>query len=194
MGGRAALHFAVTAPHRLDRLIPESASPGIDDPNERARRIAADDALAQRILDRGIAEFVEEWEQVPLLAPQPHVSDEVRRRQHSLRLANNPLGLANSLRGMGAGQQQPLWSRLGDLQLPVQLIVGERDTRYVATARRMAEMLPRAELAVVPDAGHTVHIDQPEEFVGVVTQALTTRLKIASRRQTSHCQDIDTSG
>jgi 2-succinyl-6-hydroxy-2,4-cyclohexadiene-1-carboxylate synthase len=176
MGGRAALHFAVTAPHRLDRLILESASPGIEDPIERARRIDTDDALARRILDRGTAAFVEEWEQVPLLALQPHVPGDVRHRQHALRLGNNPLGLANSLRGMGAGQQQPLASRLGGLTLPVQLIVGECDTRYVDVARRMAGLLPHAEVAVVPAAGHTVHVDQPEAFGAVVSQALTNRV------------------
>jgi 2-succinyl-6-hydroxy-2,4-cyclohexadiene-1-carboxylate synthase len=176
MGGRAALHFAVTAPHRLDRLILESASPGIDDPIERARRIDADDALAQRILDRGVAAFVDDWEQVPLLALQPHVPTAVRQRQHALRLGNNPLGLANSLRGMGAGQQQPLASSLGGLTLPVQLIVGECDTRYVGVAHRMAGLLPRAEIAVVPKAGHTVHVDQPETFGALVTQALTNRV------------------
>jgi 2-succinyl-6-hydroxy-2,4-cyclohexadiene-1-carboxylate synthase len=192
MGGRVALHFAVMAPQRVNTLILESASPGIEDPTERIRRVENDDALAQHIVDRGIDAFVEEWEQVPLLALQPHVPAKVRDRQHALRLRNDPLGLANSLRGMGAGQQQPLWSRLGGLDVPVQLIVGECDTRYVAAARRMATMLPFVELAVVPAAGHTVHLDQPEPFGGFVTQALTSRLKIASRRQTSHCQQIDT--
>jgi 2-succinyl-6-hydroxy-2,4-cyclohexadiene-1-carboxylate synthase len=172
MGGRVALHFALSAPDRVKTLILESASPGIEDPVERSNRSKSDDALAQRMLDRGIAAFVDEWEQLPLLALQPHVPEDVRKRQHLLRLGNDPAGLANSLRGMGAGQQQPLWSQLGELQLPVQLIVGERDTRYVATAQRMAAMLPHAELAVVPSAGHTVHLDQPDAFVQVVTQAL----------------------
>jgi len=176
MGGRAALHFAVTAPARVNRLILESASPGIEDHSERARRRASDDALAQRILDNGIEAFVAEWENVPLLALQPHVPEAVRQRQHALRLLNNPTGLANSLRGMGAGRQEPLWTSLAQLDSPVHLIVGSSDQRYVGVAKRMAGLLPRANLTVVENAGHTVHVDQPDSFVGCVRAALTNRV------------------
>jgi 2-succinyl-6-hydroxy-2,4-cyclohexadiene-1-carboxylate synthase len=176
MGGRVALHFGVAHPERIRTLILESASPGIADAAERARRIESDNVLADRILANGLAAFVDEWEQVPLLALQPHVGDAVRERQHALRLANDPLGLANSLRGMGAGRQQPLWVHLPQLDVPVQLIVGERDSRYVAVAQRMSEMLPRAALAVVPAAGHTVHLDQPAVFSALVGEALTNRV------------------
>jgi 2-succinyl-6-hydroxy-2,4-cyclohexadiene-1-carboxylate synthase len=173
MGGRVALHFAVSAAHRVRRLILESASPGIEDPAERARRVVSDDALAERIQRNGISAFVEEWEQQPLLAPAAHVSETIRSRQHQLRVQNDPLGLANSLRGMGAGQQQPLWSHLAALNLPVDLIVGENDTRYCAVARRMQTALAHATLTIVPEAGHTVHVDQPAAFVKAVQCALS---------------------
>jgi 2-succinyl-6-hydroxy-2,4-cyclohexadiene-1-carboxylate synthase len=173
MGGRVALHFAVHTPHRLRRLILESASPGIEDESERARRIASDDALADRILRDGLPAFVDEWERQPLLLPAAHVPPSVRARQHDLRLQNTPLGLANSLRGMGAGQQRPLWSSLSGLDVPVDMIVGQNDTRYCAVGQRMAESLPRAELTVVADAGHTVHVDQPPAFVKAVRCALS---------------------
>jgi 2-succinyl-6-hydroxy-2,4-cyclohexadiene-1-carboxylate synthase len=172
MGGRVALHLALAAPERVNRLILESASPGIEDPEERRRRAEADEALAERILRDGMAAFVAEWERQPLLALAPHVPEAVRERQHTLRLMNDPLGLANSLRGMGAGQQAPVWSRLGELTLPVLLMVGESDFRYRAIASRMQALLPRAVLAVVAGAGHTVHVDQPTLFVRHVTEGL----------------------
>jgi 2-succinyl-6-hydroxy-2,4-cyclohexadiene-1-carboxylate synthase len=176
MGGRVALHFATSYPERVGGLILESASPGIEDETERQRRILSDEALAQRILGRGIEAFVDEWERQPLLEPAPHVSAERRAAQHAQRLDNRPLGLANSLRGMGAGQQFPLWSSLPDLRLPVALIVGERDARYRDIALRMRERLPAATLWTVPDAGHTVHLDQPRRFVDLVTAALDNKL------------------
>jgi len=172
MGGRVALHFATARPERVRRLILESASPGIEDEAERQRRIQSDEALAQRIVTRGIAAFVEEWERQPLLEPAPHVSAERRAAQHAQRLTNRPLGLANSLRGMGSGQQAPLWSSLRDLRLPVALIVGQRDARYRDIASRMRERLPAATLWSVPDAGHTVHLDQPRRFVDLVASVL----------------------
>ena len=173
MGGRVGLHFAVHARHRLRRLILESASPGIEDAAERARRARSDDELADRILANGLLAFVDEWEAQALLRPAPHVSQGVRDRQHALRLQNSTLGLANSLRGMGTGQQQPLWSALPDLDLPVDLIVGENDTRYCAVGERMRSLLPHPQLTVVEAAGHTVHVDQPPAFVKAVLCALS---------------------
>lgn len=172
MGGRAALHFAVHAPERVRTLILESASPGIADEVERHKRAEADNALADRIEQVGVEAFVAEWESLPLLQPAPHVTAAARWGQRDLRLHNDPVGLANSLRGMGTGQQQSLWSRLPYVTQPVQLIVGELDARYRQIGERMQPLLPRADLTVVPDAGHTVHLDQPAQFVRLVESAL----------------------
>jgi 2-succinyl-6-hydroxy-2,4-cyclohexadiene-1-carboxylate synthase len=161
-------------PKRVSTLVLESASPGIDDADERQRRVGSDAALAQRILRHGIEAFVAEWESVPLLAAAPHVSADRLAHQHALRLQNRPLGLANSLRGMGAGQQLPLWSRLHELTQPVLLIVGGLDSRYRQIAERMQPLLPACEVAVVPDAGHTVHVDQPPAFANLLRSAVIT--------------------
>ncbi|MCA1646589.1 MAG: 2-succinyl-6-hydroxy-2,4-cyclohexadiene-1-carboxylate synthase, partial [Chloroflexi bacterium] len=172
MGGRAALHFAVYAPERVRRLILESASPGIEDTAERRQRADADSALADRILDAGLDAFVAQWERQPLLQLAPHVSAAVRAEQHAQRLRNDPVGLANSLRGMGTGQQAPLWSYLPRVRPPVLLIVGEHDARYRQIAERMRSVLPCAAVEVVPQAGHTVHLDRPAAFVDLVKTAL----------------------
>jgi len=172
MGGRAALHFAIHAPERLSRLILESASPGLEDDAERLVRATSDNALADRILGAGIEAFVAEWERQPLLLPAAHVPVAARAAQHQQRLDNSPLGLANSLRGMGTGQQTPLWSELGQVTQPVLLIVGAHDQRYRQIAERMQALLPRAELAVVPESGHTVHLDRPERFIQLVESAV----------------------
>jgi 2-succinyl-6-hydroxy-2,4-cyclohexadiene-1-carboxylate synthase len=185
MGGRVALDFTVHAPERVRGLVLESASPGIEDPDERKRRGASDNVLADRIQRDGVAAFVDEWERQPLLALAPHVSRQVRREQHRQRLANNALGLANSLRGMGAGQQEPLWSRLGELaRMSVSLIVGELDARYSAVGARMQALVPSATLEVVSQAGHTAHLDQPAAF-GALVKKLTQpniRCYIAAER------------
>jgi 2-succinyl-6-hydroxy-2,4-cyclohexadiene-1-carboxylate synthase len=176
MGGRVALHFALRQPERVGGLILESASPGIEHHAARQRRIQSDEALAHRLLVRGIEAFVEEWERLPLLEPAPHVSAERRAAQRAQRLSNQPIGLANSLRGMGAGQQAPLWSKLRDLRIPVSLIVGERDVRYREIASRMRRELPAGTLSTVAEAGHTVHLDQPRRFVDLVTAAVDNKL------------------
>lgn len=168
LGGRVALHLALAAPERVERLILESASPGIPDSAERAARRQSDEALARLLDTEGIAAFVDRWERVPLFASQARLPDEVRAHQRAQRLANDPRGLAGSLRGIGAGVPEPLQGRLGALAMPTLLIVGALDTKYVALGREMLAALPAGRLVVVPDAGHAVHLEAPAAFARAV--------------------------
>jgi 2-succinyl-6-hydroxy-2,4-cyclohexadiene-1-carboxylate synthase len=56
----------------------------------------------------------------------------------------------------------PLGDRLGELALPVALVVGERDAKFRAIADRMARRLPQGEIVVVEGAGHAVALEAPE--------------------------------
>lgn len=168
MGGRVALRLALRAPERVWALVLESASPGIEDPEERAARVRSDDALAADIERDGIEAFVARWEALPLWASQARLPAEVRERLRAQRLRNSPVGLANSLRGMGAGQEEPVLDRLDRLTLPVLLLAGALDGKYCGLAREMARRLPCARLAVVPEAGHAVHLEQPAAFQAAV--------------------------
>lgn len=173
MGGRVALHLAAAAPERISRLVLESASPGIADAAERAARAAADDALADRIEAEGLEWFVDHWAAIPLFASQSALPDAVRRAQRERRLAQPAHGLANSLRGMGAGRQASLWERLSEIALPTLIISGALDRKYVDIGAAMAAHMPQAHHIVIPDAGHTVHIEQPQAFNEIVVRYLT---------------------
>ncbi|HEU4328518.1 MAG TPA: 2-succinyl-6-hydroxy-2,4-cyclohexadiene-1-carboxylate synthase [Roseiflexaceae bacterium] len=164
MGGRVALSLACAAPERIGRLVLESASPGLADAGERAARTASDNALADSIEREGLAAFVDHWEALPLFASQQRLPEEVRAALRAQRLRSDPRGLANSLRGMGTGQMPPLWGALPALRLPVLLLAGGQDTRYCDLARLMAEHLPNARLEIVPEAGHTIHLERPQAF------------------------------
>lgn len=170
LGGRLALFTAVTYPHRISHLILESASPGLATAEERQERVAQDRELADWIEANGIEAFVERWENLPLWASQQQLPPETRRQLHQQRLQNNPIGLANSLRGMGAGAQPSLWEQLPALAAPALLLVGELDTKFVVINREMAALLPDAHLEIVPGAGHTVHLERPLAWQTAVTR------------------------
>lgn len=172
MGGRVALHQALRRPDRVRRLILESASPGLATEEERARRRADDEALARRIVAEGIEAFVDRWEALPLFASQRRLPENVRRRHRAGRLANDPRSLAASLRGLGTGTLPSLWDRLEDIATPTLLIVGELDPKFVEIGHRMAAAMPDARLTVVPDAGHTVHLERPGMWLERVTEFL----------------------
>ncbi len=169
LGGRAALRFALRHSARVAALIVESASPGIDDADERAARAAADAALADTIERDGIGAFVAWWERLPLWASQASLPQEVRARLHAQRLDNRPRGLANSLRGAGAGADPPVLDRLGTLDLPALIIAGALDEKYVAACQRMEAAIPGAHLAIVPGTGHTAHLERPDAFAALVS-------------------------
>ena len=168
MGARVALHLALAAPERVAGLVLESGSPGLADESERSARRASDEALAATIERDGVQAFVAHWEQLPLFASQQALPDEARAALHRQRLHNSVQGLAHSLRGMGTGAQVPLWSRLGEIDVPALLIAGALDEKYCQIGRAMAGAMPRARLAVVPSAGHAVHLERPDEFVRLV--------------------------
>lgn len=173
MGGRLALYFALTYGHLVQKLILESASPGLATADERQARKVSDEQLADRIAAQGIAAFVEQWEALPLFATQRALPAPVQQQLRDLRLRNNPPGLANSLRGIGTGVQPSLWSQLPTLAMPTLLLAGALDPKFCTIAEAMAQQLPNATLTIVPDAGHTIHLEQPVAFQQLVAQFLT---------------------
>ena len=178
MGGRLALYVAVHHPELVRSLVLESASPGLATAAERQARRAADETLAARIERDGILAFVAHWEQLPLFAGLARLPEEARAALHDQRLNNNPVGLANSLRGMGTGAQPSLWPYLGDIAAPVLLIAGALDEKFAALNERMAAAIPNATLRLIPDAGHTVHLEQPARFVDSAVKYLSDYAKI----------------
>lgn len=174
MGGRLALYFAVHYPYLVQSLILESASPGLADAEDQQARMRSDEQLAIAIETQGIAAFVERWEKLPLFATQQTLPATVQEQLRAQRLHNRPLGLANSLRGMGTGRQPSLWDQLSTITAPTLLLAGELDQKFKVIANQMATYLSHATVAVVPEAGHTIHLEQPAVFQAHLLNFLTT--------------------
>lgn len=164
LGGRIALNVALTAPQRVRRLVLVSCSPGIEDPPERAARRDSDERLARELEAGRFEEFIERWRTQPLFAHEPPEVGALARDEHR---RNRPDALAAVLRGMGAGQMQQLWERLRELSMPVAVVVGERDGKYVTIGRRMAALLPDASLLIVP-GGHGLPLESPRAVAGAI--------------------------
>jgi 2-succinyl-6-hydroxy-2,4-cyclohexadiene-1-carboxylate synthase len=164
LGGRLCLRLALDRPDLVRGLVLVGASPGIADPGARARRREADEALASEIERDGVAAFLDRWLAGPLFAG---LSEAAAGRAD--RLANQPAGLAAALRRLGTGTQEPLWGRLAGLRPPALLVAGALDAKFAGIAREMAAAIgPAARVALVPGAGHAVHLERPDAMAALV--------------------------
>jgi 2-succinyl-6-hydroxy-2,4-cyclohexadiene-1-carboxylate synthase len=168
MGARLALGVAARHPECVASLVLLAGRAGIEDPLERAARLAADEALAGRIVTIGIEAFVDEWLAQPLFASLERLGRAALAAEREARLANDAGGLAASLRALGPAAQPPLFDALADLRMPVLLVAGALDERFVEIAHSLAQRLPDAECCVIADAGHAAHLEQPAAFHSAV--------------------------
>jgi 2-succinyl-6-hydroxy-2,4-cyclohexadiene-1-carboxylate synthase len=153
----------------------------LEDAVERAGRRAADDRLADRLEAVGVDRFLEEWLALPLfagLARDEACLPERRRNQAE--------GLASSLRLAGTGSQEPLWDHVGGLSMPVLVVAGRDDGKFVELAERLAGAIPTATLAVVEGAGHTAHLEAP----GACLEVLEGWLAATDRRSAERADRV----
>lgn len=168
MGGRFVLHTALERPEVVAGLVLVGATAGIDEAEERAARVRDDEARARRIEAIGVEAFLDEWLSLPIFAG---LSPEAACRTE--RLENTPSGLASSLRLAGTGTQIPAWDRLHTLEMPVLVVAGADDHKFVAAGERMAAAAgANATFEAIQGAGHTAHLEQPERFLSVLRRWL----------------------
>ena len=168
MGGRIALSVALAAPERVSRLVLVATTAGIEDEGDRAERRAADARLADQLEAGGIDAFADRWLAQPLFARDDEATQRLARDDIA---RNEPAGLAAALRGAGTGAMAPLWSRLGELTMPVLVLVGEHDAKFTAIGERLAAAIPGAALDIVPGAGHAL----PRAAPAAVARAINRR-------------------
>lgn len=170
MGGRLVLGLMCRHPERVRRAIAIGASAGIEGAESRAARRTLDLERAAWIEARGLESFLEEWYAQPLFrslrqdASFPSIFE--RRR------AGDGPSLAAALRALSTGCQPELQGYLARNPVPLLLIAGADDEKYVTSNRVLATVCPRVRTATVPGSGHSVHLEKP----GAVAELATTFL------------------
>ncbi|MCB0964636.1 MAG: alpha/beta fold hydrolase [Acidimicrobiales bacterium] len=170
LGARALLRAAIDgllgAP-----VVLLGATAGIDDPDERAARRAADEARAARLEADGVDAFLETWVTQPLFGPRrPSPADLAARR------TNAAAGLARSLRRCGTGTMDPpWWGELDRVSVPALVAWGEHDAKFAELGRRLAAGIGGPVGTVeIAGAHHAAHLDAPDAFVEAVVRVAST--------------------
>ncbi|CJV67837.1 2-succinyl-6-hydroxy-2,4-cyclohexadiene-1-carboxylate synthase [Bacillus tropicus] len=174
MGGRLAITMACLYPEYVRSLLLENCTAGLESEDEREERREKDERLADKIEREGIESFVTMWENIPLFETQKSLVQNVQEAVRKERLANNPKGLANSLRGMGTGAQPSWWNELPNLKMPVLLMNGEYDEKFFRILKNIEKCVSDAKFVKIDGAGHAIHVEQPEKFDTIVKGFLKT--------------------
>jgi len=164
LGGRVALYTALAFPDLFAGLFLESSSPGIDDKSEKTARMELDEQRAEKLRQMGMEGFLREWYTLPIydsLKQNPELIEKIIARKKT----GDAASLAEAMVRLSPGVQPSLWDKLPQVNHPVTIIAGERDAKYCDIARRMAAIMPTADLRIIPDAGHIVHFENRAEFV-----------------------------
>lgn len=161
MGGRLALRLALDRPDLVAGLVLLGATAGIDDPIERADRRNADGALATRVEADGTGAFLQRWLAQPLFDGLGLTAED-----RAARMANDPAGLASSLRLAGTGSMDPpWWDDLDRLDMATLVLAGSRDHKFSDLGRRLATAIgPTARFEEIPLTRHAAHLEAPAAF------------------------------
>lgn len=165
LGGRLALGLLARHAALFTRATLIGAHPGLPEGSaERDARAASDEAWAQ-LAESDAPGFFARWGAQPLFATQQALAPALRAAQGRQREAHDAPALAAALRALSLARMPDWQPTLGALTLPVQLMAGALDTRFVALAQRMAAQIPGATLHIVQGAGHNVVLERPDRVI-----------------------------
>ena len=173
MGARVALQAALDHPDAFSGLVMISgAAGGLEGEGARKERRAGDLALAAQMRRDGLRSFFDAWYEQPLF--ETFRSCPAFEAITEARLGTQDCGgLASALAGLGPGVQEPLASRLEELRVPVLILAGACDKKYVAVSKRTHQRASLskhldpgdARMRIVPNAGHAMHLECPHAIV-----------------------------
>ncbi|RIP35713.1 2-succinyl-6-hydroxy-2,4-cyclohexadiene-1-carboxylate synthase [Staphylococcus gallinarum] len=168
MGGRVALYYALYGAVKLQGLLLESTSPGLKDEAAIIERKQVDFARAKVLDIAGLEIFVNDWEKLPLFYTQYDLNKEEKKRIRNMRLNQNANRLAKALRDYGTGVMPNLWLKISQITMPTCIIAGELDKKFCKIAESMKELIPQCDIYEISESGHTVHVEQQQEFDKIV--------------------------
>ncbi|MBX7193775.1 MAG: alpha/beta fold hydrolase [Sandaracinaceae bacterium] len=180
LGARIALGLAARSAEPFERLVVISGRDGLADEDEARSRRELDDALADTLLAEGLPAFVDRWEALPLFASQGALDVERRAAHRARRRAHRASGVASALRGLSLGRMPRVAADAFARTPRVDLVAGEKDEKFVALARALAQehgartnhlaCRPKLAVHVVPGAGHDVVLERPDAIAALLEE------------------------
>ena len=172
MGGSVALNFGIAHPEMARSLIVAAAGSGT---TNREEFLANGQALCDRLISQGMAAVAGEYgmtdNRIQLLRKDPQGWEEF----HRLLASHSALGSALTFRGFVMNRPTifALEDKLRGLQVPTLIMIGDEDEPCIEPAIFMKRNIPRSGLAVFPQSGHAINLEEPDLFNRTVLDFLT---------------------
>ena len=173
MGGFATLHFGLAYPHRALSLTLAGVGYGAD-PEQRTRFRQEADATAEFLRTRGMAAFAESYSVGPTRVQFQNKDPRGWREFAELLAEHSAAGSAHTQQGVQ--KERPslfdLADRMKGLTVPTLIVTGDEDWPCLMPGVFMKRSIPAAALAVVPNSGHAVNLEEPGAFNGALADFL----------------------
>jgi pimeloyl-ACP methyl ester carboxylesterase len=170
MGGATTLHFGIRHPEMARSLIIAAAGSGSTNPDEfRTNSQALADAL-ERDGPTAFEGYGSGASRLQLKRKDPHGYDEFMR----LLKSHSTTGSAMTMRGVQAGRPPIFaWEReMQALRVPSLILVGDEDEPCVEPSLFMKRHIPGSGLAMFPQSGHAINLEEPALFNAIVADFL----------------------
>ncbi len=173
MGGFATLHFGFRHPQRALSLVVGGCGYGAEP--VRAAQFKAEAAnIAETLKRDGMAAFAARYAYGPTRV-QFENKDPRGFAEFARHLAeHSALGSANTQLGVQGARPSlyEMQERMRALTVPTLVLTGDEDWPCLQPALLMKQVIPSAALSVMPNCGHTINIEDPQQFNALVGQFL----------------------
>lgn len=171
MGGFATLHFGFRHPQRALSLVVAGCGYGAEKGQEEKFRGEVETVVAT-IRGEGAAKFAEKYAYGPTRV-QFENKDPRGFMQFKQELAeHSTIGTANTQEGV-QGKRPSLYNLVDQMKAmttPVLVLTGDEDWPCLQPALLMKQTIPTAALSVMPNCGHTINIEDPDQFNRLVSE------------------------
>ncbi len=165
MGGFATLHFGFTYPERARSLVIAGCGYGAS-PDKRQQFAAEAEAAAKRFESETMANAAEAYALGPTRV-QFQNKDPRGWREFADQLAEHSTdGSAGTMRGVQARRPSlfELVDKMKTITSPALIMTGDEDWPCLEPALLMKRTIPTSALVVMPNAGHTINLEEPDAF------------------------------
>jgi 3-oxoadipate enol-lactonase len=153
IGGYVAIELAARHPELVGALVLMGPKPAPDSPAMAPQR----EEVARMALDQGSTVVADELHAKPL---GPQADGAVKAKMHEMICAADPRAIAALVRGIARRPDPALV--MAQLAMPALVIAGELDPfSALADVRRVAEIMPNAQLVELKGIGHMAPLEAP---------------------------------